>query len=685
MLRDAVASGSLMAGEIFISYRREDEAWAQLLHSQLRAEGIEAWYDAQVGAGQDWRLATAKALESSRIFVLLFSENAAQSSDIAKELAAATLEKKLIIPVRLQNIAPKGAFLYELASRNWVNAYEDTEAKLAQLAKGLAHLVRSGARDESVLPFERADGGGHSRAAAGRKSMRTPAIIAAGAVLVMAVSGIGAWLLWRSLRPAASGTAQATSQDVAQKAESATPVFSPPAHSVAVLPFVNMSGDPKEDYFSDGVSEELLNALARLNDLQVVARTSSFSFKGQNVDVPTIARKLNVGAILEGSVRRAGNTVRITAQLINTVTGFHLWSETYDRPLNDIFKVQTEVATAVAQQLEIKLAGDESAKFEVGGTRNPAAYDAYLRARRLYGVRAAEGLRAPLAEIDQAIALDPSYAAAYGLRAEVLTYLSYEPNVEGAKALRDKAIASAERAVTLAPNLGDAHVALAIVHARILLDFVGAGAEFDRALAVAPGSAYVQDMFATWMGLLGHNEPALVGAQRVVSLDPQNPGAHFRQGLVLYHALRYNEALEAFRHAQALQPESTEFNRFFIEVLFRSGQVEQARQLLETPTTPVDQSDRHHLLAMVYHGLGRQVDADHELALYKKITGDARPYRMAEIYAQWGDTPTALQWLLRAKQLPDINFLLIKVDPLLDPIRNEPQFKALVARLKFPP
>src|SRR6201996_8409079 len=134
-----------MAGEIFISYRRADEAWARLLHEQLKAQGVEAWYDAHVGAGEDWRVATARALEDSRIFVLLFSENAAQSSDIAKELAAATLEKKLIIPVRLQNIAPKGAFLYELASRNWINAYEDTEAKLAELAKSLAHLVRSGA------------------------------------------------------------------------------------------------------------------------------------------------------------------------------------------------------------------------------------------------------------------------------------------------------------------------------------------------------------------------------------------------------------------------------------------------------------------------------------------------------------------------------------------------------------
>src|SRR6476660_837229 len=177
--------GGLMAGEIFISYRRVDAAWARLLHSQLKAEGVEAWYDALVGPGQDWRLATAKALEDSQIFVLLFSENVAQSSDMAKELAAATLEKKLIIPVRLQNIAPKGAFLYELASRNWINAYEDTETKLAELAKGLAHLARTGARDQSALQFERTD-----RGKAGHR--KWPFVAAAVAVILVAASA-AAW------------------------------------------------------------------------------------------------------------------------------------------------------------------------------------------------------------------------------------------------------------------------------------------------------------------------------------------------------------------------------------------------------------------------------------------------------------------------------------------------------------
>ncbi len=182
-----------MAGEIFISYRRADEAWARLLHAQLRAEGVKAWYDAQVGAGQDWRIATAKALQASRIFVLLFSSSAAQSTDIAKELAAAVHEKKLIVPVRLEDIAPDGAFLYELASRNWINAYENTEARLAELAKGLAQMVRSGALDESILPFDRSDDG---RTPLPQKRPHKPVLVAAAVTSVIAAATIAAWLLW---------------------------------------------------------------------------------------------------------------------------------------------------------------------------------------------------------------------------------------------------------------------------------------------------------------------------------------------------------------------------------------------------------------------------------------------------------------------------------------------------------
>jgi WD40 repeat protein len=207
--------GSLVAGEIFISYRRADEAWARLLHSQLRREGVEAWYDALVEPGEDWRISTAQALEASRLFVLLFSENAAQSSDIAKELAAAVLERKLIVPVRLQNIAPKGAFLYELASRNWVNAYEDTETRLAELAKGLAHLVKTGVRDESLLPFE--------RTSAERKRSYRSFVIAGAALAVFSVSAIATWQLW----PARKWTVESSRPFISTLALEDFPAFSP--------------------------------------------------------------------------------------------------------------------------------------------------------------------------------------------------------------------------------------------------------------------------------------------------------------------------------------------------------------------------------------------------------------------------------------------------------------------------
>ncbi len=214
-----------MAGEIFISYRRADAAWARLLYDQLKGEGVEAWYDSLVGPGQDWRIATAKALEASSIFVLLFSENAAQSSDIAKELAAAVLERKLIIPVRLENIAPKGAFLYELASRNWINAYENREGKLAELARGLARLVRSGARDESVLPFERSV----ARQPAPRE--RKLAIAGAATLAIVAALGAAAWELW----PEKHWTAESSRRFIGTLAAEGTPAFSPDGKMLAYI------------------------------------------------------------------------------------------------------------------------------------------------------------------------------------------------------------------------------------------------------------------------------------------------------------------------------------------------------------------------------------------------------------------------------------------------------------------
>lgn len=291
-----------MAGEIFISYRRADKAWAQRLHSQLQAEGVEAWYDARVGAGEDWRIVTAKALEDSKIFVLLFSENAAQSSDIAKELAAAVLEKKLIIPVRLQNIAPKGAFLYELASRNWINAYDDTEAKLAELAKGLAHLVKTGARDESALPFERAESG---------KTRQRKWWLAAAVAAVVVISAVVAWWLW----PARHWTVESSRPFVSTLALEGDPAFSSDGKMLAYT-----SG-------ADAASRKIyVRNVAGGNGIKVsndAYDDSSPSWSSDGARLAYIARKagepcrIMVTSVPAGEARQAGRCTRSEASAVS--------------------------------------------------------------------------------------------------------------------------------------------------------------------------------------------------------------------------------------------------------------------------------------------------------------------------------------------------------------------------------
>jgi tetratricopeptide (TPR) repeat protein len=418
-----------------------------------------------------------------------------------------------------------------------------------------------------------------------------------------------------------------------------------------------------------------------------VARTSSFSFKGLNLDVSTIGHKLNVGSILEGSVRRAGNTVRITAQLINTTSGFQLWSQTYDRPMTDILNVQTDVARSVALALQAKLADNSIATFEVGGTRNPTAYDAYLRGNQLLNNldHPDEGLVAAIAAANQAILLDSNYAAAYVLKGWALTLgLGHAGNAQAAPDIRKQALVAAERAVALGPNFGDAHLVLAAIRAWALFDFAGAAPEYDLALALSPGSAKVQGTSALFDSIIGDFPSAISAARRAMALDPQNVLAYFTLGTVLYRARDYVGAMQEMQHARVLSPDSHEIGFMLAAALLATGQYDQVRQLCES-ADPMDEDDRHFSLAIAFHFLGRQADAERELSLLRSIYGDGSPYIYSEVFAQWHNTPEALRWLAKAEQLRDMRILELKTDWMLDPVRSEPEFKAILARMNFPP
>ncbi len=665
------AQRAVPSAAVFISYASQDAPIAEELCSALEQGGVACWLAPRnVRPGDFYADSIVQAINGCAVLVLLLSQSAIDSPHVLREVERASAKRRPVIAFRIDAAALPPGLEYFLSTSQWIDA---SAAPADRLFPKLLEAVRSRLGSEPT--------GGSVPTPAGRpapKRKHYRLTVAVGVAVAIALSFVVVDRFWLSKHSAAPRIPAA-----------AAPDFIPPPHSIAVLPFVNMSGDAKQDYFSDGISEELLNSLSRLNDLQVVARTSSFSFKGQNVDVSTIAHKLNVGAILEGSVRRAGNTVRITVQLVNGVSGFHIWSQTYDRQLSDILKLQTEVATSVAQQLEVRLAGNETAVLELGSTTNAQAYEAYLRGSELLSdtdTGEAE-LRAALAAFDQAIALDPNYAQAHARRASALADISIFVDLkpEELARVREQARLAGERAVALAPELGDAHQALAGVLSNGLLDFADAAPEFDRALDLSPGSARVQMGFAGFAGQLGHFDAAIKAARRAVDLDPQNANAQVTLGQVLSWGRHYREALSALQAAKVLRPHSNFISFNIANVLLASGQFEQARALCDSAAMPAQSPGRHLMLALAYHGLKREQEAQEQVAQYQALHKEGATLELAGVYAQLGDTAAALRELTRAEQQRNSAFQVIRVAWILDPIRNEPQFKAIEARMKFPP
>ena len=458
--------------------------------------------------------------------------------------------------------------------------------------------------------------------------------------------------------------------------------FAPSPHSIAVLPFVNLSGDKEQEYFSDGLTEELLNSLAAINELQVAARTSAFSFKGTNTDIGTIARKLNVGAVLEGSVRRSAHTIRVTAQLINAVTGFHLWSKTYDRDLGDVLKLQTEIATAVASGLKVTLLGDVAAKVELGGTRNPAAFDAYLRASKAYNsAHTAQDLQAAIAAFSEAIRLDPDYALALAGRSRAITGYTGELRAEAAKRENgDTALNDARRAIALAPGAGRRPPKCWVCFSTGTADYPRALEEYERAAALAPGSAQVLREYGRFVGYMGTCDASIAASRRAVVLDPLNPRSHYRLAEALYNGRRYDESVTAYQEFINLDPDSPHAHAFQGISYYGLGDLQRARAACEIKSDQWNQL----CLALVYQKLGRHTDAEAQLAKIRAANGDSSAYQYGELYAQWGNSTKALDWLETALRLQDSGQVELKTDPLLDPLRKEPRFQAIERALKFP-
>jgi len=659
---------------VFLSYTAQDMQTARTIFDALQAAGIEVWFDrSQLRGGDAWDQKIRREIQECALFIPVISSNTA-----ARREGYFRLEWDLA-DQRTHMMARNRAFIVPVCVDTTPETIADVpesfqRAHWTRLPAGAAtpefteHIRRLLAADSTTAPLGPAEfQPGLPGATSGRRfgavSRRSVLLGSVAAVLVAVLAYLGIGRL-RSLPSAA----------VAR--------FAPPPHSIAVLPFANLSGDSKQEYFSEGLTEEVLNSLAQITQLQIAGRTSSFYFKGKDVDLGTIARKLNVADVLEGSVRRSAGTIRVTAQLTNTVTGYEVWSKTYDRDAGDVLKLQTEIATAVADALKVTLLGDVAARIELGGTRNPAAFDTYLRASRTYQLRHETGdIPAAVALYSQAIDLDPNYALAFAGRSLALSTYGAEVATETAKRESfTKAEADAREAIALAPQLAEAHLALANVYNDGPLDFGQAGVEYRRALALGSGSARVLSNAGGNAAYMGHFDVAIAATRRAVVLDPLNRSSHTGFGLALYLARRYQEAAAAYAEAISLNPD---FAPAYAErglALYGQGDLQGARASCEAKR---DFWYDQQCLAVVYEKLGRHAEAEAELKKIQAAAGDAAAYQYASILAQWGDHEKALEWLDAAFRMRDPGLMALKTDPLLDPLHPEPRFQAMLQALGF--
>jgi serine/threonine-protein kinase len=463
------------------------------------------------------------------------------------------------------------------------------------------------------------------------------------------------------------------------------PPFAAPPRSVAVLAFSNMTGDPAQDYFSDGLAEELIDSLGRLPALRVAARQSAFSFKGSRATVTEIGRALGVASVLEGSVRRDGTRLRIAAHLIDAGTGYEVWSGSFEPAPGDLFRMQGTIATAVTAALQVKLLGQDAARLTEGGTSHAAAFDFYLHGMQLVHADNPAGFRTALRDFDAAIASDPFYALAYVERAltlQGLTETEGDANSAAVARMQDEAVAAAQRAVALAPELAEAHAVLGRTLLEDRQDSAGAAAELSRARQLAPDDARVNMEYAVLQIALGHVAVAVDAAELAARLDPLTPSTYEQLAEVLSDARRYDEALAAIRHAEQLQSSVTDPDvDALAEIELRQGRPAAALQ----SCAPAHDWEQILCLAMANHALGKLPQAAAALARLRAMLGDTGAMQYAEIYAQWGQTADALQWLQTAWRLHDPGLLELKIAPEFDSIRATPTFQDIERRMNFPP
>src|SRR5437868_3431116 len=500
-------------------------------------------------------------------------------------------------------------------------------------------------------------------------TLRDRRALAVAAILLLAALAIafGSFLFWKQGKPKTF----APTSVIRQK-------------SIAVLPFVNMSADKNDEYLSDGVSEELITALSRITGLQVKARTSSFAFKGKNEDIQQIGELLHVSHLLEGSVAKAGNRLRITAQLIQTSDGNHLWSDTYDRDMQDIFAVRSEVAQQVAATLKIRLLGEDKKRLDTKPTENIEAYNLYRQGRYYADKFSQDGFKKALGFYQQAIEKDSRFALAYAGMADtyVLAADLYIPPREAFSKAKEAAL----KAIELDETLAEAHASLGFVHFHYDWDWAAAEKEFKRALTLNPQSVRAHTLYTEYLAGMGRFNEAYDQGRRALELDPLSILARWSLGWASLHAGRSDDAIQQFSKAAELDPNNASVRLYLGRAYLFKGMQQRAIEEMET----AQRLDPDEPIVLPFLGYGYAVTGRRAEALkvlqsldeMEKRRYVSRIYR-AYIYAGLGDKDKAFEWLEKAYQERSDSLAWFREDPESKSLQADPRFAVLMRKIGF--
>jgi TolB-like protein len=683
------AAGGVASRTVFLSYASQDTEIANTVCRDLESRGIRCWIAPRdVAPGALYADAIVRAINEAKVLLIVLSQSAVASSHVGREIERAASKHKQIIALRIDAAPLSPALEYFLSESQWV----DMPAFGMQAALGkIADVIRAG---PAWGTSDAARGAAGTSAPPAPKKGRSPLAIgiiaAAGLITVVGCLFLANHFHWFSREDAAAIPAAPLGTSTAQTVLS--------EKSIAVLPFTDMSEKHDQEYFSDGMAEEIIDLLVKIPELVVPARTSSFYFKGKSTQIPEIAKALGVRNILEGSVRRSGNHLRVTAQLVRADNGYHLWSETYNSTVDDVFKTQDEIAGAVVGALKVSLLGKDAPNAKL--TTSSEAYELYLQARSLsYRGTSDDTLRA-YAHLQKAVMLDPQFALAWATLATLLTdddvdwdrvfEVSAETKAQFAKGdfrgwprvleqARVAAHAAAERAIKLGPDLAESHAAMAQVLSWLDWNWQAADVEMRRAIELDPGNARITVMAADLSGDLGRIPEALQLANRARSLDPLG-NSHILIWLQYING-NWDQANLTLRRNLELYP--TAGHDHFIRTLALLAQGKAADALAEVDLEPLD-AFREVGRPLVLDALGRHAEAETAIKMIEEGDGNNMAYQIAYIYAARKNLDRTYYWLERAYKQHDLGLSALKVDPYFKTLKNDPRYKSLLRKVGLP-